>query len=381
MKITDVKTFLVHPGNSKNWLFVKVETDEGIHGWGEAYTQADRDRSIEITVQQLRRYLIGRSPFDIKHFTFMAYTDFATRRGSMELYCAVSGIEHALWDIAGKAMGQPVYNLLGGAARTQIRVYANGWGGGTLEKLVDAAKGVVMRGFHAMKFDPFPDPWRAYISRRDEDIAVERVAAVREAVGPDVEILVEVHRRLAPMHAVRVARRLEPYRPFWYEEPVSSRDIAGLAEARREINLPIVTGEELYTKADFRDIFEQRAADIINPDVCNCGGILELREIAAMAEVYHVVVSPHNYNSMVMGLAATVHAAAGMPNFLIAEYFVNFEEVGKAIANPLVPVNGVIALPTAPGLGVEIDEEALARYAYQEFPKRNLRGPADEAPI
>jgi galactonate dehydratase len=231
MKITDVKTFLIHPGAGKNWLFVKVETDEGIHGWGEAYTQADRDRSIEITVQQLRRYLIGRSPFDIKHFTFMAYTDFATRRGSMEFYCAVSGIEHALWDIAGKAVGQPVYNLLGGATRTQIRVYANGWGGNSLDKLVDAAKGVVARGFTAMKFDPFPDPWRAYISRRDEDIAVERVAAVREAVGPDVEILVEVHRRLAPMHAVRVARRMEPYRPFWYEEPVSSRDMAGLAEA------------------------------------------------------------------------------------------------------------------------------------------------------
>jgi galactonate dehydratase len=382
MKITDVKTFLVHPGSSKNWLFVKVETDEGIYGWGEAYTQADRDRSIEITVQQLRRYLIGRSPFDIKHFTFMAYTDFATRRGSMEFYCAVSGIEHALWDIAGKATGQPVYNLLGGAARTQIRVYANGWGGGgSLDTLVGAAKGVVARGFTALKFDPFPNPWRAYISRRDEDMAVERVAAVREAVGPDIEILVEVHRRLAPMHAVRVARRMEPYRPFWYEEPVSSRDMAGLAEARREINLPIVTGEELYTKAEFREVFEQRAADIINPDVCNCGGILELREIAAMAEVYHVVVSPHNYNSTGIGLAATVHAAAGMPNFLITEYFVNFEDVGKAIATPLVPVNGVIKLPTTPGLGVEINEDALAHYAYQEFPRRNLRQPTDEAPI
>ena len=174
---------------------------------------------------------------------------------------------------------------------------------------------------------------------------------MREAVGPDVEILVEVHRRLAPMHAVRVARRMEPYRPFWYEEPVSARDIAGLAEARREINLPIVTGEELYTKAEFRDIFEQRAADIINPDVCNCGGILELREIAAMAEVYHVVVSPHNYNSTTIGLAATVHAAAGMPNFLITEYFVNFEEVGKAIANSLVPVNGMIDASHQPWLG------------------------------
>lgn len=382
MKITDVKTYLVHPGVGKNWLFIKVETDEGVYGWGEAYTQADRDRSIEITVQQLRRYLIGRSPFDIKHFTYMAYTDFATRRGSMEFYCAVSGIEHALWDIVGKAAGQPVYNLLGGEARTQIRVYANGWGGGgSLDQLVEAAQGVVARGFTAMKFDPFPNPWRAYISRQDEDRAVERVAAVREAVGPDVEILVEVHRRLAPMHAVRVARRMEPYRPFWYEEPVSSRDMAGLAEARREIELPIVTGEELYTKAEFRHVFEQRAADIINPDVCNCGGILELREIAAMAEVYHVVVAPHNYNSTALGLAATVHAAAGMPNFLITEYFVNFEEVAAAIANPLRPVNGVIDLPTAPGLGVEINEDALAHYAYREFPDRTLRGPADEAPI
>jgi galactonate dehydratase len=157
--------------------------------------------------------------------------------------------------------------------------------------------------------------------------------------------------------------------------------MAGLAEARREINVPIVTGEELYTKAEFRDVFEQRAADIINPDVCNCGGILELREIAAMAEVYHVVVSPHNYNSTTLGLAATVHAAAGMPNFLITEYFVNFEEIGKRIANPLVPVNGEITIPTAPGLGVEIDEGALAQLAYQEFPARNLRQPQDEMPI
>lgn len=163
MKITDVKTFLIHPGTGKNWLFVKVETDAGVHGWGEAYTQADRDRSIEITVQQLRRYLNGRSPFDIKHFTFMAYTDFATRRGSMEFYFAVSGIEHTLWDIAGKATGQPVYNLLGGAeTRAQIRVYANGWGGNTLEKLTATAQRASW-GFTAMKFDPFPDPWHACV--------------------------------------------------------------------------------------------------------------------------------------------------------------------------------------------------------------------------
>jgi galactonate dehydratase len=359
---------------------VKIETDEGLYGWGEAYTQADRDQAIEVHIRQLGRYLVGRNPFDIKHFTYMAYTDFAGKRGAMELYCAISGIEQALWDIVGKATGQPVYNLLGGACRDKVRVYANGWGGGgSIEQLVERALAVVERGFTALKFDPFPGPWRALIDASLEAEAVERVKAVREAVGPKVDILVEVHRRLAPMHAVRVARMMEPYVPFWYEEPVSARDMDALAEARRNINLPVVTGEELYTKAEFKTAFEKRAADIINPDVCNVGGILELREIAAMAEVYHVAVSPHNYNSTTLGLAATLHAAAGMPNFLITEYFVNFEEMGKEIAlTPFEVVDSYIRLPTTPGLGIDLDEAALARYPYQQFPDRKLRQPHEE---
>jgi galactonate dehydratase len=380
MKITGVKTYLVNPGTAKNWLFIKVETDEGLHGWGEAYTQLDRDRTIEVHVQQLARYLTGRSPFDIKHFTFMAYTDYANKRGSMELYCAISGIEQALWDIAGKATGQPVYNLLGGAYRRKIRVYANGWGGGgSLEEMANRASEVTALGFTALKFDPFPGPWRAYIGRQEEDSAVERVAALRDAVGPDVEILVEVHRRLAPAQAIRVARRLEEYRPYWYEEPVSSQDLDGLLEVKRAISLPVVTGEELYTKNDFRDVIAKRAAHILNPDVCNCGGILELREIAAMADSYHIAVSPHNYNSTTIGLAATIHATAGMPNFTITEYFVNFEAVGKQISPaPLLPRGGYIELPTAPGLGVDLDEDRLREFPYQEFPARRLRTPADE---
>ncbi|MCB0112176.1 MAG: mandelate racemase/muconate lactonizing enzyme family protein, partial [Caldilineaceae bacterium] len=293
---------------------------------------------------------------------------------------AISGIEHALWDIAGKAAGQPVYNLLGGKYRDKIRVYANGWGGGgTPEQAATQAKAVVAKGFTALKFDPFPNPWRAYIDRQQEEAAVAKVAAVREAVGPDVEILIEVHRRLAPMHAVRVARRLEEFRPFWYEEPVSFRDLPSLVEARKQINIPVVTGEEVYTKAEFREVFAHRAADIINPDVGNCGGILELREIAAMAEVHHVAVSPHNYNSTTLGLAATLHAAAGMPNFLITEYFVNFEAVGAEIANPPFQVeNSYITLPTTPGLGIDLDEAALARHPYREFNLRSLRGPEQE---
>ena len=164
MKVTGVKTFLVDPGSHKHWLFVKVETDEGLHGWGECYTQLDRDRSIELYVQQLGRYLAGRSPFDIKHFTYTAYTDFGGKRGSMDLYCAISGIEQALWDVVGKATGQPVYRLLGGAFRTRIRVYANGWARGDDPAAVAAqAQAVVKKGFSALKFDPFPGPWRAFI--------------------------------------------------------------------------------------------------------------------------------------------------------------------------------------------------------------------------
>ena len=188
----------------------------------------------------------------------------------------------------GQACGQPVYRLLGGRCHERLAAYANGWYGGARQprEYAERAKEAVARGYTALKFDPFPGPWRAYISRQDEDAAVAKVKAVREAVGPDVEILVEVHRRLAPMHAIRIARMMEPYAPFWYEEPVSVRDLNGLVQAKQGINLPVVTGEELYTKAEFQEIFERRAVDIINPDVCNCGGILELREIAAMAEPY-----------------------------------------------------------------------------------------------
>ena len=205
--------------------------------------------------------------------------------------------------------------------------------------------------------------------------------AVREAVGPEIDLLIEVHRRLAPMHAVRVARQLEPYQPFWYEEPVSARNPEVLAMCRREIAWPIVTGEELYTKTEFRQVFELQAVDIINPDVCICGGILELKEIAAMAEPYYITVSPHNYNSTTIGLAATLHVSACIPNFLITEYFVNFERRGHEIAlQPFQVEEGYIALPDTPGLGMELRQELLERYPYREFPLRQLPTYSDEGP-
>ena len=383
MKITDIKTFLVHPGKAKNLCFVKIETDEGIYGWGECYTQSDRDVQITAHVDQLKRYLIGRDPTNIKHFTQMAFDDFAGRRGAMDYYCAISGLEHAMWDIAGKAYGAPVHKLIGGACRDKIRVYANGWSGGnpTPDSLAERASEVIEAGFTALKFDPIPGRWRTYVSKDVERAAVENVRAVREAVGPDVDILVEMHRRLAPMHAVRIAHEIEQYRPFWYEEPILAENIPALASVRQKINIPVVTGEELYTKFEFREVFERQAADILNPDVCNVGGILELKEIAAMAEPYFVVISPHNFNSTTVGLAATIQVSAAIPNFLITEYFVNLEELGRDIAkNPFEVKDGYIQIPDAPGLGIDLDEERLAAYPYKPFPPRSPAQIWDEGP-
>ena len=376
MEVTGVKTFLAHPGARKNLCFVKVETDEGIYGWGECYTQADRDVQIAAHVAALERYLVGRDPMHIKHFMQVAYDDFATRRGAMDLYCALSGLEQAMWDIAGKKLGAPVYMLLGGACRDRVRVYANGWFGhaSTPDELAEAACRVVERGFTALKFDPLPGAWRTYVSHEVETTAIRSVQTVREAVGPDVDILLDMHRRLAPMHAVRVAREMEQYRPFWYEEPVLAENLDALASVRRDVRIPVVTGEELYTKHEFRAVFEKQAADIINPDVGSVGGILELREIAAMAEPYFVAVSPHNFNSTTVALAATLQASAGMPNFLITEYFVNMEEFGEQVAvEPFRVEDGYIRLPEGPGLGIDLDEEELAKHPYRQLSPRWIR--------
>lgn len=383
MKITDIKHFLVHPGRAKNLCFVKIETDEGVYGWGECYTQADRDIQITAHIDQLKRYLIGRDPTNIKHFMQMAYDDFAGRRGAMDLYCALSGLEHAMWDITGKIAGMPVHKLIGGASRDKIRVYANGWSEGakTPQALAEKASEVIEMGFTALKFDPIPGPWRTFVSKDVEQGTIENVRAVRQAVGPDVDVLVEMHRRLAPVHAIRIAREIEEYHPFWYEEPVLAENIDALAAAKKQINIPVVTGEELYTKFEFREVFEKQAADIINPDICNVGGILELKEIAAMAEVYFVVVSPHNYNSTTIGLGATMQLCAHIPNFLITEYFVNLEGLGKQIAkNPWEVENGYIKVRNEPGLGIDLDEESLAKFPYQPFPPRSPRQYYQEGP-
>lgn len=383
MKITAIECLPVHAGWRKNFVFVRVETDAGIVGWGEAYSQYDRDRAVAAQVEELGRYLIGRDPFQIKHILQIAFDDYAQRRGSLELFCATSGIEQALWDIVGKATKQPVYNLLGGPVRDKIRVYANGWSY-KLQQPDDYARkaeAVIKMGFSAVKFDPVPGPWRTYVPKEHIRRAVSVLRAMRDALGPDVDLLLDIHRRLAPMHAIDLADALAEFKPYWLEEPCQCENIEALAEVRQRSKIPTVTGEALYTRADFRPIFRARAADIINPDVSNCGGILELVYIAAQAETEAIAVSPHNYNSTTLALSATVHASAVMPNFIITEYFLPFEEIGaKLCPNLLKPVNGYISLPEGPGLGIEVDEKAVRAARGQQFPARTFRFPKDEGP-
>ena len=368
MKVEAVRTWLVQPEHGKTCLFVRVETDGGIHGWGEAYTLTGRERALERMVQDLGEYLVGRDPFHIKHFTHVLWRDVSIKRGGLDFYCALSGLEIALWDIAGKALNTPVYNLLGGPCRTSIRVYGqpSGEGDASPAGLGQRAANTVARGYSALKLDPFPGPWQMLIDRETEQVAVDRVRAVREAVGPRVDVLIEVHRRLAPMHAIRVGQAIEAYAPFWYEEPTPAENLEATAQVRRKINIPVVVGEALYTKADFRRAFEAGAADIINPDICNVGGLLELKEIGAMAEPYCVAVAPHGNNSTTVGLAASLQVAATMPNFLIMEYPMSWEPAANEVAiDPLRVENGAIALPAAPGIGLDLDEAALARYPFR----------------
>jgi galactonate dehydratase len=382
MNIARIETFILGTGSSKDLLFCRVETADGRHGWGEAYVTHGREEVIAILIRKMAPHVIGRPVFNIRHTGQVMFDDFAIKRGSMELLSAWAAIEIASWDIIGKIAGQPVYNLLGGPSREKIRVYANGWAGRTtIEDGVERAKKIKAMGFTAAKFDPFPGPWRTHVDRKDEDFAIEYVAAMREALGPDFEILVEAHRRFSPQHAIRIGRRLEALGIEWYEEPCLADNLALLAEVRDKVNVPIVTGEALYTKESFFECLSRRAADILNPDICAIGGISALLDICVMAQPQAVVMSPHNYNSPLIGLAATVAVSAVIPNFKITEYFVNFEErCGEIASTGLKRDGGWIDLPTAPGLGIDIDIEKLRSYPHHEASEHGFRLYTEEYP-
>jgi len=226
MKIARIETFILGTGSSKDLLFCRVETEDGLYGWGEAYVTHGKENVVAECIRAMMPHLIGRSAFNIRHTGQIVFEDFAIKRGSPELLSAWSAVEIASWDILGKRAGLPVYNLIGGASRERIRIYANGWSrGATIDERVECGLKVRAMGFTAAKFDPFPGPWRTYVDRRDEDFAIDYVRAMRQALGPDFELLIEAHRRFAPAHAIRIGHRLAELGIDWYEEPCLSENI------------------------------------------------------------------------------------------------------------------------------------------------------------
>ena len=382
MKIARIESFILGTGSSKDLLFCRVETEDGLHGWGEAYVTHGKETVVAECIRAMAPHVIGRSVFNIRHTGQILFDDFAIKRSSVELLAAWSAVEIASWDILGKRTGLPVYNLIGGASRERVRVYANGWSrASTIEEGVERGLAVKAMGFTAAKFDPFPGPWRTFVDRRDEDFAINYVQAMRQALGPDFELLIEAHRRFAPAHAIRIGRRLAEFGIDWYEEPCLSENIDLVAEVRRAVPVPIVTGEAIYTREAFFESVAKRAADILNPDICVVGGITAMLDIAAMAQPQAIVIAPHNYNSTLVGLAATVHFSAVIPNFRIAEYFVNFADLCREIAtSSLTMQDGWIDLPMSPGLGVDIDVGKLRAHPHQEITARGFRQYWEEYP-
>ncbi|HET8550330.1 MAG TPA: galactonate dehydratase [Bryobacteraceae bacterium] len=360
IKITDIRTYLVGIG-SRNLVFVKIETDQGIHGIGEAYS-AGPDEATVAAIADFRRWLIGQDPRNIEHLWAMMY-NFTRFPGGLVINSAISGIEHALWDISGKAAGVPVYILLGGRCRDRIRVYQSA-GGKEPREVAENARALVEKyGYTAVKMSPHPPGGNALPYNRVTRVAGQRVRAVREALGPDVDIGVDIHAKFFEVsRAARMAREIEPYNPMWLEEPIRPENADAMAKLSERVNIPLASGECNYTKYEFQKILAAEALDIVQPDICCCGGMLEMKKIAAMAEANYVVVAPHNP----MGPVATtvnVHFAASTPNFFILEYHPDDRAPRKdLLKEPLMVKDGYIPLPTKPGWGIELNEEAFRHY-------------------
>ena len=364
-----------HHNASRNWLIVKLNTDDpSLYGLGDA-SPMQHDEEVKLMATSfVEKYLAGKDPLDSEVLWSAMYHDPHARGGRIAT-TALSGIDIALWDLKGKILGQPVYKLLGGAYREKIRVYANGWytNPGTPQQNADEARQVVDMGYTALKFDPFGQRNFYTISLEEAQLAEDRVAAVRNAVGPHVDILVEAHAKWNVMNAIQLGKRLEPYRPLWYEEPVSEENIAELLEVRRKVNIPIATGERLYTKFPFAQIVEAHAADVLQPDIANAGGITELKKIAAIAEAKHITMAPHNVCSPV-GAQAELHLCAAILNFEIQEYHAEFYTEHYFTVFDGFPRQeaGYVTLPDAPGLGLTMNEAEIAAHPLRA--KVNARG-------
>ncbi len=368
MKITKVAP-LVLGTVWRNLTFVKVETDEGLVGVGEVRVLNRTDALLGYLDEAVPRYVLGCDPFDVEHIVQRMLRDDFVGGNDISM-SGIAIIEMACWDIMGKALSQPVYRLLGGAVRNKIKAYANGWYKveRTPDEFHEAAKKAVARGYHGLKFDPFGEGYFE-LEAAEKRRVVSLVEAVRDAVGPDVEIFIEMHGRFNPVTAIEMIRELAAFKPGWVEEPVPPDNLKALkkvADAVAPLGVPIATGERLHTLYQCRELFEYQAADILQVDISHFGGIRYTKKLAGWAEAYYMLVAPHNVGGPV-STAAALHFAASTPNFKIQENFNDFDEAYVKEAATGLPevMDGYFSLPDGPGLGITLNEEVIAAHPRQ----------------
>jgi galactonate dehydratase len=358
VKITGIKPIMADGGH-RIIVFVKVETDQpGLVGWGEA-TLEGKPRAVLGCIQDMEPMIVGQDPRRVEHCWQILYRSGFWRMGVIGL-SAISGIDQALWDIKGKDLGVPVYELLGGRVRDKVRVYTH-FGGATPDEAAESALSKVAKGWTAVKTVPVPITGildGPKVLKQGESL----LRAVRAAVGDGVDVLLDLHGRLTPQMAIQYGKRFEPYNPFFLEEPSQAENPAVMARVAKALTTPIATGERLFLRWGFREILENGAASLLQPDPCHAGGISEVRRIAAMAEVYYAGLAPHNPYGPV-ATAAAVHIDLASPNFVIQEMIDpdSAPEAQALVMDPLPVVNGHILPPDKPGLGIEVDEEACAK--------------------
>lgn len=363
MKITDITAYIV--GNPwKNWVFTRVDTDAGIHGIGEA-TLNGFAKTVEAAIQELKRFVIGEDPFDVENHTLKLFREVYSDGGQIQ-GAALSGIEFACWDIMGKVTHQPVYKLIGGRCHNRLRVYANGWYRGAREPgmFYDKAKEVVSRGYTALKFDPFGAAWRV-VDRVDFALAIEIIASVRDAVGSNVDIMIEAHNRFSPHVALQFADAMSQYKPTWFEAPVPPQRISQMVEVAKRSPVPVACGEDYYSAQQFGELLAHDAVHIIQLEPQYLGLTIS-KQVCGMVNAANGVTAPHSAQGPLCSLVCA-HLNTATPNFFIHEIFDDFNDDWSRIilTNPVTVKDGYIELEEDRiGWGTDLNYEEIAKHPY-----------------
>ncbi|MBV9170118.1 MAG: mandelate racemase/muconate lactonizing enzyme family protein [Chloroflexi bacterium] len=368
MRISDVQTFVL--GTPwRNLTMVRVRTDEGLEGVGEARMVGHTDALLGYLQEGVPRHVLGADPFNTEDLARRLMRDDYARMGEIAM-SGLACLEVACLDIKGKALGVPVHQLLGGAVRDRIKAYANGWYTveRTPEEFARQAKLVVERGYKALKVDPF-GPGYYELERSERIRSISLIEAIRATVGPEVDILVEMHGRFTPAEALRIAHELEPFEPGWIEEPVPPENLKALKKVAEQVHIPIATGERIHVRHEYRELLELQAADIIQVDITHFGGLGEVKKLAGWADAYYVLVAPHNVGGTI-STAAALHLDTATANFKIQEHFNDFADAWIKEAAPglpeVDPADGCFPVPTAPGLGVTLNEDFVREHPMQK---------------